>query len=83
MEATKLEQEFKYYIQYQDDFVKEYSGKFLVIRNQSFVGAFDTLDEAYFDSVKKFELGTFLLQKCTPGEEAYTQKFHGGRVRFI
>ena len=77
-----LENEFKYYIDNQDTFVKKYNGKYLVIKNNSVVGAFNSEKDAYFNSIEKFELGTFLIQKCTPGDEAYTQHFYTPRVVF-
>ena len=76
-----LDKEFKYYLDNQTELVKKYSGRFLVIRSESVVGDFATMDEAYFDSVNKYELGTFLIQECTEGNEAYTQTFHS-RVSF-
>jgi len=72
-----LDTEFKYYIDNQDEIVKSYNGKVVVIKDNKVVGAYDSDREAYFASVKKYKLGTFLLQLCTPGDEAYTIKnFH-------
>lgn len=71
-----LEQEFKYYLDNQDEIVKKYNGKVVVIIGQAVVGAFDNETEAYFSCLKKYELGTFLIQKCSPGNKDYTQTFH-------
>lgn len=71
-----LEKEFQYYLDNQEDFVKKYLNKFLVIKNQEVVGVYDTKEEAYDDSTSKFELGTFLIQKCLPGTLGHTQTFH-------
>lgn len=76
-----LEKEFKYYLNNQSELVKRYNRRFLVIKDESVVGDFATMEEAYFDSVTKYELGTFLIQECTEGDEAYTQTFHS-RVVF-
>lgn len=76
-----LEKEFKYYLDHQAELVKKYNGRFLVIKDESVVGDFATMEEAYFDSVQKYELGTFLIQECTEGDKAYTQTFHS-RVVF-
>jgi hypothetical protein len=75
-----LEKEFKYYLDNQEKLVKEYLGKFLVIKDSSIVGVYDSELDAYQTSVKDYELGTFLIQECTPGEESYTQTF---RTRVI
>ncbi len=77
-----LEKEFKYYLANQSELVKEYLGKFLVIKGESVVGAFGSEIEAYNDSAKKYELGTFLIQECLPGKDNYTQIFHS-RVLFV
>jgi hypothetical protein len=75
-----LEQEFKYYIEHQNELVKKYNGKVLVIVGEEVVGAYDTDDEAYFTSIKKYTPGTFLVQLCTPGAESYTQTFHSRAI---
>lgn len=73
---------FKYYLDNQIELVSKYDGKFLVIKDNSVVGVFDTQEEAYVDSVSKYELGTFLIQKCTAGEDEYTQHYYS-RVAFV
>lgn len=82
MKTTALELEFKYFLDHQDELVQKFNGKFLVIVGEEVKGDFDTLKDAYEFAVKNFELGTFLLQKCTPGEEAYTQTYRNRRVSF-
>jgi hypothetical protein len=76
-----LQEQFFWYLDNQDELVKKYNGKFIVIKDKSVVGSYDTDSEALFESTKQYELGTFIIQKCTPGEEAYTQTFHS-RVAF-
>jgi len=77
----ELEKEFNYYLEYQDEFVKKYNGKFIVIKNCEVIGAFDSELEAVEKTAEKHELGTFLVQKCEPGSESYTQTYHS-RVSF-
>jgi hypothetical protein len=71
-----LEKEFSYFVKNQDGLLPLYNGKYLVIKEETVVGAFDTEIDAYLDSVAKYGLGAFLIQKCIPGKEAYTQTFH-------
>ncbi len=73
-----LTPEFQYYLNHQDELVGTYSGKVIVIRNQQVVGQYDSHAEAYMDSIKKYDLGTFLIQLCTPGRDAYTLHWRGG-----
>ena len=75
-----LDKELQYYIDNQAELVKKYNGKFLVIKDQSVIGIYNTEIEAYTETVKEQELGTFLIQECEPGDENYTQTF---RTRII
>ena len=77
-----LEKEFKYYLDNQNELVEKYNGRVLVIVNEKVVGDYVDDKDAYIDSIEKYELGTFLIQKCTPGDEAYTQYFYTPRVVF-
>lgn len=71
-----LQAEFDYFIQNQDDLVASYGGKVIVIKNQRVIGAYDTEWEAYVETQKEHELGTFLIQACEPGPSAYTAVLH-------
>jgi hypothetical protein len=74
-----LEKEFEYYLEHQDELAKEHAGKVLAIVGEDVVGVYDTELDAYTDLKTKYEPGTFLLQRCTPG--AVEQVFHS-RVYF-
>lgn len=76
-----LKKEFEWYLANQNELVKKYNGKVLVIKDQTFQGAFNNTTEAYEFGKKNFTLGTFLIQRCSPGTEDYTQTFHS-RVSF-
>lgn len=76
-----LDKEFQYYLDNQNKLVKLYNGKQLVIKDQAVQGDFNTIEEAYDFAISKFELGTFLIQECSEGENGYTQTFHS-RVIF-
>jgi len=76
-----LDKEFQYYLDHQDELVKEYNGKFIVIKGESVIGSYDTEIQAYTETIKEHELGTFLIQFCSPGKGDYSQSFHS-RVVF-
>lgn len=80
--AKSLKREFKYYIEHQKELVEKYNGKFIVIKNCKVIGAYDSDLEAINKTTEKHELGTFLVQKCEPGSESYTQTYHS-RVAFV
>ncbi len=79
--SEKLEKEFKYYLENQDKLVEKHKGKFIVIKNCKIIGVYDSELEAINQTTKKHKLGTFLVQKCEPGKESYTQAYHS-RVSF-
>ena len=77
-----LEKEFKYFLSHKEEIQSKYHGKFVVIIGEEVVGAYDTQSEAYFESKKDHELGTFLIQQALSDPSAYTQTFHS-RVKFV
>lgn len=77
-----LEKEFRYYLDHQDELLEKYNKRFVVIVGEEVVGDYDSFEQALSQSLdKKYELGNFLIQECTAGEDAYTQTFHS-RVIF-
>ena len=69
------------YLDHQDELVAQYDGKVVVIKSEKVIAVFDDEAEAVEETAKIEELGTFLVQRCTPGDEAYTQRYHS-RVSF-
>lgn len=76
-----LKKEFEYYLEHQEELVKKYNGKFIAIKGGKVIGEYDSPLEAVEKASEKYELGTFLVQKCEPGSESYTQVYHS-RVSF-
>ena len=74
--AKALEKEFEYYLAHQAELVEKFDGKFVVIKGNEVLGAYDSEIEAIEETMKEHELGTFLVQKCEEGEESYTMTFH-------
>jgi len=79
--SKPLEKEFKYYIKNQDELVKQYNNKYIVIKNKKVIGVYNSEIEAIHKTSENEPLGTFLVQKCEPGKESYTQTYHS-RVVF-
>ena len=80
MSSTNLQKELDYFKRHQTELVAKYSGKFLVVKDEKVQGIYGSEIDAYTDAKVKFELGTFLIQECLPGEESYTQMFHSRAV---
>lgn len=76
-----LQKEFDYYLQNQEELVKLYKDRYIVIKEQKVIGNYPTEMEAYLQTTKLHAPGTFLIQLCTPGKDAFTQTFHS-RVTF-
>ena len=66
---------FQYYLDNQDTLVTQYNGKYLVITENGISGSYDREDTAYYAGKSEFGLGNFIVQLCSPGEEAYSQHF--------
>jgi len=66
------ESALNYFIEHQEELCEKYNGKELLMRGAHIVGAFDTLHEAAEEGRKLFGAKNFSVQKCIPGEEAYT-----------
>lgn len=64
--------EMQYFIDHQDELVAQYRGQVLAIQGQTILGAYRTALEAYLETQKSHPLGTFMLQACEPGRDAYT-----------
>lgn len=79
--ASVLEKEFKYYLENQADLVGKYNGKFVVIKDEAVIGVYDSELVAIRETAKTNTMGTFLVQKCEPGDGSYTHTFHS-RVVF-
>lgn len=73
--------EFEYYRANQDQLVEQYGGRVIVIKEQQVIGVYDSERQAVDETVKTHELGTFLVQRCGPGEDNYTFTFHTPRLR--
>ena len=81
MAESPLLKEFNYYLAHQDELVRLYSGKFIVIKDGQVLGAYDDELFAVTETIKTEEAGTFLVQLVLPGEAATLQIFHS-RVVF-
>jgi len=73
-----IKQLFDYYLAHQDELVKEYNGKYLVITKNGVEGSWEKNSDkaAYHYGKSHFGLGNFILQYCSPGPGAYTHYNH-------
>lgn len=67
-----FETELRYFIEHQQELVRQHEGKTLVLRGNSVEGVYDSPLEALLQTQKKWPLGSFMIQPCEPGPSAYT-----------
>lgn len=67
-----FDKELAYFIAHQDELVAQHKGKTLILQGEDVVGVEDTPLKAYLAALKCFVPGTFMLQPCEPGKDAYT-----------
>ena len=79
--SAPLREAFAYYLDHQDELVEKYAGKFIVIKDGAVLDAYDDELTAITQTQRSHKIGTFLVQRVTPGKSAYTQTFHS-RVVF-
>lgn len=71
-----MRKQFDYFLKHHTDLVERYNGRVVVIYDEQVDGDYETELEALNAAKAKHELGTFIVQKVSPGKEAYTQTFH-------
>lgn len=67
-----FETELAYFIAHQDELVQRHRGKTLILRGEAVEGVYDSNLQAYLAAQKQFAPGTFMVQPCEPGPDAYT-----------
>jgi hypothetical protein len=73
---SEVRKQFDFYVANQDDLVKKYRGRYVVIVGEEVAADFGTEMEAYKFASSTYEPGTFMIQLVTPGKENYSQTFH-------
>jgi hypothetical protein len=79
--SQPLRDAFRFYRAHQEEIVDKYDGRVVVIKDGEILGAYDDELAAISETEKVHVLGTFLVQRVSPGPEGYTQTFHS-RVAF-
>ena len=63
--------DFDYFVANYQDLFKKYGHKFLAIKNQQILGAYDSVPDTIKDLSPKYEIGTYIIQECTGDDSAY------------
>jgi hypothetical protein len=78
--GSVMERELDFFIKNQDALVKAHRGKVLVIVDEHVAGVFDDALSAYLHAKQTFAPGTFAIQPCIAGVDAYTVSIASSNV---
>jgi len=74
-----LEKELALFERMKPELLKSYTGKFVLIHGENFIGAFDSAENAYGEGVSRFGREAFLVKRVVEREEVYrNQALHLG-----
>ena len=66
-----MEKDFLWFKDNYAELQKMYGNSFIVIKNETVLGTFDSYASAVRTTVKTEELGTFIVQECNKDYKAY------------
>jgi hypothetical protein len=64
-----LEKERQYYSDHRAELLSAHSGKIVLIKDDEFIGAFNTIEEALAEGTRRFGLTPFLVREVSATEE--------------
>jgi hypothetical protein len=64
-----LEQELKFFAENKTEWLKVYSGKFVLVKGQELVGVYDNAETAIGEGAKKFAPESFLVRQLEQDEK--------------
>ena len=73
---------YEYFRKNLQTLVKKYDGKFIVIKDKTVIGDYDTFDDAYTETTKTENLGDFIIQHCASDALEPTAHFAWNNVEF-
>lgn len=79
---SNLQKEYDYYLKHQAEFIERYDGKLIVIKNNQIIGSYKSEMEAIAETTKHYELGTFLVQRCSTDASSCNAIYHS-RVMLV
>ena len=61
-----LDKDIKFYKQNREKLLERYPYKYVVIKNQKLIGVYDSHASAYEETIKKHEVGSFIIEYVKP-----------------
>ena len=66
-----LDRELAHFSKIKEELLANHANKFALIKEEDFIGAFDSAANAYETGVQRFGNGVFLVKRITEKEEVY------------
>lgn len=66
-----MDKDFLWFKEHYADFQQQYGNTFIVIKNQTVLGTFESYAKAVRITMQTEELGTFIVQECNKNYDAY------------
>ena len=73
---AKLEKEYNYFLSTLAELKHEHDGKFVVIKGNSVLGYYDSMNAAIQGTTKTHEIGTFLVKRIEDQNDNTVMRFH-------
>ena len=72
--------DFTYFLENMGKLYQKYGHKFVVVKNQNILAAYDDFNKALEKILKTEEIGTFLIQECFDSKEKMVCHFQGNVI---
>jgi hypothetical protein len=59
-----LAQDYRYFLDNQEEFIRNYTNKFIVLKEKAIIGVYNSNSEAHNETLKNEVAGSFLIQHC-------------------
>lgn len=63
--------DYKWFEENCKELYKQYKDSYLAIKDEKVLGSYPTYAEAVHQTEQKYDIGTFIVQKCTENVDAY------------
>lgn len=64
-----LEKERTFFQQHREEWLSKFPGKFVLVKGEELIGAFNTPDDALIEGARRFGLDSFLVRRVEQAEE--------------
>ena len=76
-----IKENYKYFKEHLIELMQDYYDQYIVIKDCKVIASYDTFTNAYYETIKKENLGAFIIQHCVSLEDS-TVHFANSNVSF-